>query len=93
MSSPVSSAAAPRFDRASSHLGARIRATRILLIGATGNNGGEILRALDELGARPRLLVRSLEQARERWPGERDWVVGDLRVRKPWSRRYAASTM
>jgi uncharacterized protein YbjT (DUF2867 family) len=76
---PAAASASPASAvRASAHLAARIRGARILLIGATGNNGGDILLALDEIGARPRLLVRDVEKARARWPGEREWVQGDL---------------
>lgn len=56
----------------------RLRETRILVIGATGNNGGDIVAALDTVGAKPRLLVRDVARAQRRWPGERDWVQGDL---------------
>jgi uncharacterized protein YbjT (DUF2867 family) len=55
-----------------------IRKARILVIGATGNNGGDIVAALDAIGAKPRLLVRDVERAKQRWPGERDWVQGDI---------------
>lgn len=63
---------------ASAEWASRLRKSRILVIGATGNNGGDIVAALDALGAKPRLLVRDMERARQRWPGERDWVQGDL---------------
>ena len=63
---------------ASAEWASRLRKSRILVIGATGNNGGDIVAALDAIGAKPRLLVRDIERARQRWPGERDWVQGDL---------------
>ncbi len=63
---------------ASAEWASRLRKSRILVIGATGNNGGDIVAAFDAIGAKPRLLVRDLERARQRWPGERDWVQGDL---------------
>lgn len=66
------------FVPASAELAARIRKTRILVIGATGNNGGDIVTALDAIGARPRLLVRDIERAKRRWSGDRNWVQGDL---------------
>lgn len=56
----------------------QIRSARILVIGATGNNGGAIVSALDALGAKPRLLVRDLDKARAKFPGERDWAQGDI---------------
>ena len=65
-------------ESASAALAAKIRATHILVIGTTGNNGGDIVRALDAIGAKPRLLVRDLAKAQERFPGERDWVHGDI---------------
>lgn len=65
-------------EPASAALADKIRATHILVIGTTGNNGGDIVRALDAIGARPRLLVRDLAKAQERFPGERDWVQGDI---------------
>ncbi len=73
-------ACSPAFagERASSALANKIRATHILVIGTTGNNGGDIVRALDAIGARPRLLVRDRTKAQERFPGERDWVQGDI---------------
>jgi uncharacterized protein YbjT (DUF2867 family) len=71
-------AASQAYTPVSTDLAQRIRATKILVIGATGNNGGDIVAALDAIGAKPRLLVRDLERARQRWPGERDWVQGDL---------------
>lgn len=63
---------------ASAQWASRLRKARILVIGATGNNGGDIVAALDAIGAKPRLLVRDIDRARQRWPGERDWVQGDL---------------
>lgn len=63
---------------ASAGFARQIRKARILVIGATGNNGGDIVAALDALGARPRLLVRDIDRARQRWSGDRDWVQGDL---------------
>lgn len=69
---------APAYSPASAELAERIRKTRILVIGATGNNGGDIVAALDAIGARPRLLVRDIDRARLRWSGDRDWVQGDL---------------
>lgn len=63
---------------ASAEWAGRLRKARILVIGATGNNGGDIVAALDAIGAKPRLLVRDIDRARQRWPGERDWVQGDL---------------
>jgi uncharacterized protein YbjT (DUF2867 family) len=69
---------APAYSPASAELAERIRKTRILVIGATGNNGGDIVAALDAVGARPRLLVRDIERAKQRWSGDRDWVQGDL---------------
>jgi uncharacterized protein YbjT (DUF2867 family) len=65
-------------EPASAALAEQIRATRILVIGTTGNNGGDIVRALDAIGARPRLLVRDLARAQERFPGDRNWVQGDI---------------
>ncbi len=65
-------------EHASAALADQIRATRILVIGTTGNNGGDIVRALDAIGARPRLLVRDLARAQERFPGDRNWVQGDI---------------
>jgi uncharacterized protein YbjT (DUF2867 family) len=65
-------------EPASARLAEKIRATHILVIGTTGNNGGDIVRALDAIGAKPRLLVRDLAKAQERFPGERDWVLGDI---------------
>ncbi len=63
---------------ASQQLAPAIRKARILVIGATGNNGGDIVAALDAVGAKPRLLVRDLARAQQRWPGDREWVVGDV---------------
>ncbi len=71
-------AAPPAAVPASAEWASRLRKSRILVIGATGNNGGDIVAALDAIGAKPRLLVRDIERARQRWPGERDWVQGDL---------------
>jgi uncharacterized protein YbjT (DUF2867 family) len=74
MASQVSSAAEP----ASAEFASRIRASHILVVGATGNNGGAIVKALDDVGAKPRLLVRDLARARERVAGEHDWILGDI---------------
>ena len=71
-------AAAQVSPPASAQWASRLRKSRILVIGATGNNGGDIVAALDAIGAKPRLLVRDIERARQRWSGERDWVQGDL---------------
>ena len=65
-------------ERASSEFARRIRTTHILVVGATGNNGGAIVQALDEIGAKPRLLARDLVRARERVPGEHNWILGDI---------------
>lgn len=65
-------------EPASAQLAERLRANHILVIGATGNNGGAIVAALDAVGAKPRLLVRDLAKAAAKWPGERDWVQGDI---------------
>ncbi len=65
-------------EPASAQLASRIRAAHILVIGATGNNGGDIVTALDGIGARPRLLVRDLAKATAKFPGNRDWIVGDI---------------
>jgi uncharacterized protein YbjT (DUF2867 family) len=58
-----------------------LKAKRVLVIGATGRNGGAIVAALEAAGAKPRAMVRDLARAQEKaGPGvERDWVVGDLR--------------
>ena len=65
-------------EPASAQMAASIRSARILVIGATGNNGGDIVTALDALGARPRLLVRDLAKAQARFPADHDWIVGDI---------------
>ena len=69
---------APAYEPPSAALADRIRKSRILVVGATGNNGGDIVAALDAIGARPRLLVRDIDRAKQRWSGDRDWVQGDL---------------
>jgi len=58
-----------------------LKKQRILVIGATGRNGGSIVEALEAAGAKPRAMVRDLAKAKEKaGPGvQRDWVVGDLR--------------
>jgi uncharacterized protein YbjT (DUF2867 family) len=58
-----------------------LKTQRILVVGATGRNGGAIVEALEAAGAKPRALVRDLAKAKEKaGPGvQRDWVVGDLR--------------
>ena len=58
-----------------------LKTQRILVIGATGRNGGAIVEALEAAGAKPRAMVRDLAKARDKaGPGvQRDWVVGDLR--------------
>jgi ABC-type glycerol-3-phosphate transport system substrate-binding protein len=58
-----------------------LKKQRILVIGATGRNGGAIVVALEAAGAKPRALVRDLAKAKEKaGPGvTRDWVVGDIR--------------
>jgi (4-alkanoyl-5-oxo-2,5-dihydrofuran-3-yl)methyl phosphate reductase len=50
----------------------------ILVLGATGNTGGEVARQLIAAGERPRLLVRDPERAQE-FAGRADLAVGDLR--------------
>lgn len=54
---------------------------KILVIGATGRNGGAIVNALETAGAKPRAMVRDLAKAKDQAGGgvQRDWVVGDLR--------------
>ncbi len=49
----------------------------ILVLGATGNTGGEAARQLIAAGERPRLLVRTPEKARE-FEGKAEIVQGDL---------------
>ena len=58
-----------------------LQARRVLVIGATGRNGGAIVAALEAAGAKPRAMVRDLARAQEKaGPGVvRDWVIGDLR--------------
>ncbi|MFO1425632.1 MAG: NAD(P)H-binding protein [Steroidobacteraceae bacterium] len=56
----------------------QLRAGRILVAGGTGRNGSAIVAALEAHGAKPRILARDLAKARERFPGDHDWVEGDV---------------
>lgn len=49
----------------------------IVVLGASGNVGGELVDLLCATGHRPRIVVRSEEKAR-RWQGRVDVVIGDL---------------
>jgi uncharacterized protein YbjT (DUF2867 family) len=49
----------------------------ILVVGATGTVGSEVVRQLVAAGERPRAFVRDPERARH-WLGEVEYVVGDL---------------
>jgi uncharacterized protein YbjT (DUF2867 family) len=71
---PPMSASAP----ASAGLVPAVRRTRILVAGGTGRNGSAIVAALEALGARPRILARDVAAARAKFPGEHDWVQGDV---------------
>ncbi len=59
----------------------------IAVVGATGNQGGSVVEALLDRGARVRALVRDLDKAAARALADRgvDLVVGDLS--DPASRR------
>ncbi len=74
-------AASPSLAIADPKVARALKKQRILVIGATGRNGGAIVEALEAAGARPRAMVRDLAKAREKaGPGvQRDWVVADLR--------------
>lgn len=69
-------AAAPAL--ASARLAKPLQQTRILVLGGTGRNGSAIVVALEAAGAKPRVLVRDLAKARGMFPGEREWIVGDV---------------
>jgi len=64
----------PKINRA-------LKKQRILVVGATGRNGGSIVAALEAAGAKPRAMVRDLAKAQAAAGAgvKRDWVVGDLR--------------
>jgi polyhydroxybutyrate depolymerase len=64
--------------RASDALTGPLRSTRILVAGGTGRNGSDIVAALEAAGAKPRVLARDVAKAREKFPGEREWVEGDV---------------
>jgi uncharacterized protein YbjT (DUF2867 family) len=63
---------------ASATLADELRRTRILVAGGTGRNGGAIVAALEARGAKPRVLARDVAAARQRFPGDHDWVQGDV---------------
>lgn len=67
----------------SASMAQQIRGAKILVAGGTGRNGSAIVAALEALGAKPRVLARDVAAAREKFPGERNWVEGD--VTKPES--------
>ncbi|MFI2710737.1 NAD(P)H-binding protein [Micromonospora sp. NPDC018662] len=52
--------------------------TPILVTGATGRVGTELVRLLDRAGVRPRALVRDVERARTRLGDRAELVAGDL---------------
>jgi uncharacterized protein YbjT (DUF2867 family) len=49
----------------------------IVVIGATGTVGTEVVRQLAAAGQRPRALVRDLEAARQRLGGQVEAAAGD----------------
>ena len=55
-----------------------LQGKKILLAGATGNNGKHILTALDELGLDVRAMSRSVEDAKEEFGAQYDWVEADV---------------
>ena len=63
---------------ASATLADELRRTRILVAGGTGRNGSAIVAALEAAGVRPRVLARDVAAARQRFPGNHDWVQGDV---------------
>ena len=71
---PGTVAAAP----ASAALAKALQHTRILVVGGTGRNGSAIVAALEAVGAKPRVLARDIAKAREKFPGEREWIQGDV---------------
>lgn len=56
----------------------QLQRTSILVVGGTGRNGSAIVTALEALGAKPRVLARDVTAARLKFPGERQWVQGDV---------------
>ncbi|HZD01010.1 MAG TPA: NAD(P)H-binding protein [Actinomycetes bacterium] len=50
----------------------------ILVTGATGTVGSEVVRQLVSAGQRPRALVRDPSKARQRLGGQVEHVIGDL---------------
>jgi uncharacterized protein YbjT (DUF2867 family) len=74
----VAGSAAAAAAPASAALADELRRTRILVAGGTGRNGSAIVAALEALGARPRVLARDVAAARQRLPGDHDWVQGDV---------------
>ncbi len=55
-----------------------LRGLRILLVGATGNNGGAVLQALGKLGLTVRAMSRNAEDARRKHGSQHEWVQADV---------------
>ncbi len=55
------------------------QAARLLVIGATGGTGREVVRETRQRGLQVRVLVRDLESARARFGDGIEYVVGDVR--------------
>ena len=51
---------------------------RVLVLGGTGQLGSQVVQSLLDLGARPRVLTRNAEKARERFSREVEIIEGDL---------------
>jgi uncharacterized protein YbjT (DUF2867 family) len=74
-------AATPSVAISDRELSKALKKQKILVVGSTGRNGGDIVTALEAAGAKPRAMVRDLAKAQAKaGPGvKRDWVVADLR--------------
>lgn len=57
---------------------ANLQGKKILLAGATGNNGRYVLRRLGELGLDVRAMSRNVERAAENFGDQYDWVQADV---------------
>ena len=55
-----------------------LRGKRILLVGATGNNGGAVLQVLGKLGLQVRATSRNVEDALRKHGSEHEWVRADV---------------
>lgn len=55
-----------------------LRGKRILLVGATGKNGGAVLQVLGDLGLEVRATSRNVDQARGKHGARHDWVRADV---------------